>query len=78
MQMGDEVHNEEKPQPGDAGFLQGPLNSVSDIVGHKRALPVIPFETLNSRQRTLRRFRQLRLGPAQQRAGGSNLFDRNH
>jgi hypothetical protein len=61
-----------------AGFLQGPLNSISDIVGHGGALSVAPPETLNRRQRTLRRFRQLRLGPAQQRAGGSNLFDRNH
>jgi hypothetical protein len=61
-----------------AGFLQGSLNSVSNIVGHRGALSVIPFETLDSRQRALRRFRQLRLGPAQQPAGSSNLFDRNH
>ena len=61
-----------------AGFLQGPLNSVSNIVGHRGALSVIPFETLDRRQRALRRFRQPRLGPAQQPAGSSNLFDRNH
>src|ERR1041385_1492358 len=61
-----------------AGFLQGPLNSVSNIVGHGGTLSVIPFETLDRRQRALRRFRQLRLGPAQQPAGSSNLFDRNH
>jgi hypothetical protein len=62
----------------DAGFLQGPLNSVSNIFRHRGALSVIPFETLDRRQRALRRFRQLRLGPAQQPAGSSNLFDRNH
>jgi hypothetical protein len=62
----------------DAGFFHGPLNSFSNIVGHGRALSVAPLETLNSWQRAFRRFRQLRLGPAQQRAGSSNLFDRNH
>jgi hypothetical protein len=61
-----------------AGFFHGPLNSFSNIVGHGGALSVAPLETLDRRQRTLRRFRQLRLGPAQQRAGGSKLFDRNH
>jgi hypothetical protein len=62
----------------DARFLQGPLNSFSNIVGHGGALSVIPFETLDRRQRALRRFRQPRLGPAQQPAGSSNLLDRNH
>jgi hypothetical protein len=61
-----------------ARFLQGPLNSVSNIFRHRGALSVIPFETLDRRQRALSRFRQLRLGPAQQPAGSSNLFDRNH
>ncbi|MEA2346198.1 MAG: hypothetical protein QOF63_4367 [Thermoanaerobaculia bacterium] len=61
-----------------AGFLQGPPNGFSNIVGHRGTLPVIPFETLDSRQRALRGLRQLRLGPGQQRAGGSNLFDSNH
>ena len=62
----------------DAGFLQGPLNSFSDIFRHRGALSVIPFETLDRRQRARRRFRQLRLGPAQQPPGSSNLLDRNH
>src|SRR4051812_41764103 len=48
-----------------AGFLQGPLNSVPDIVGYRGALSVVPFETFDRRQRALRRFRQLRLGQAQ-------------
>jgi hypothetical protein len=43
----------------DAGFLQGPLNSFSDIFRHRGALSVIPFETLDRRQRARRRFRQL-------------------
>src|SRR4051794_32085779 len=50
-----------------AGFLQGPLNSLSNIVGHCGTLPVIPFETLDRRQGALRGVRQPRLGPAQQR-----------
>jgi hypothetical protein len=61
-----------------AGSLQSALNSVSDIVGHGGALSVIPFKTLDRRQGALSRFRQPRLGPAQQPAGSSNLFDRNH
>jgi hypothetical protein len=61
-----------------AGFLQSPLNRVLNIVGHGGALSVIPFETLDRWQGARRRLRQLRLRPAQQRAGSSNLFDRYH